>query len=70
MIMTVASTLCYLSLQGVTMSYMNGRPATLVRRCTYECQDKKRTKKTHQIYYDDRCPKIINKNVRSLYYGR
>jgi len=67
---TAASALCYLYMQGVTMAYMHGKPATLVRRCTYQCKDYKKTKKTHQIYYDDRCPKIINQNTRSLYYGR
>ena len=59
--------ICQLSMQGVTMAYMDGRANVLVRRCTYTCQDK--SYKRHQIYYEDRCPQRIRKNTRSLYYG-
>jgi len=65
--MSIAATamVCQLTAQGVTMAYMNGRPATLVKRCEYTCMD--RTKKTHQIYYDDMCPHAIYKRTKSLY---
>lgn len=63
----VAAIICQLVTQGVTMSYMDGRPSVLVRRCTYQCTDKAR--KTHQIYEEDQCPNKIYRYTRSLYYG-
>ena len=63
----IAAVLCQLSTQGVTHAYMDGRSNVLVRHCTFKCKDQ--SFKTHQIYYDDRCPKYIYKHTRSLYYG-
>lgn len=39
--MSIAATaiICQLATQGVTMSYMDGRPSVLVRRCEYHCTD-------------------------------
>ena len=65
--MSIAATaiICQLATQSVTMSYMDGRPSVLVRRCEYHCTDN--VKKTHQIYYDDTCPNAIYKRTKSLY---
>lgn len=65
--LAAAGIICQLSMQGVTMAYMDGRSNVLVRRCTYKCEDK--SFKRHQIYYDDRCPIRIYKHTKSLYYG-
>jgi hypothetical protein len=65
--MDVVAIICQLTIVAVTHAPMDGVQNVLVRHCEYTCSDGDKVR--HQIYYDDRCPKRIYKDMRSLYYG-
>jgi len=62
--MLIAEALCYLYLQTATHARMDNQSNILVRRCHYNCDG---VSKTHQIYFEDKCPDKINKRTRSIY---
>jgi len=59
--------ICALTMEGMTMAYVDGRPNVYVKRCDYQCE--RNIRKTYQLRQLDHCPKFIKEETNLLYYN-
>lgn len=59
--------ICALVMQGMAMTYVDGRQSVYIKHCDYQCE--RNIRKTYQVRELDYCPKFMKEDINSLYYN-